>query len=220
MKDWASIKSLIARWVERIDALSLRERGMVFIATAAVLYLLVDTVLLTPVLEAHSEAEEALEDWNSKLATLEQKSRVFAEAGENPLAIRERELEGLRDKLDLQRQKLDERIGTLMHPAKAPQLLRELLQRNGDLKLVRLESSSGAPFELDATIEDRAAYSGFSRFDMTLVLEGSYLATLRYMQALESVPMKLIWDELDFEVLSYPEARITLALHTLGFSEG
>lgn len=214
------MRTLMTRWEERINALSLRERVMVFIATAAVLYLVTDTVLLSPILKAHSDGEQSLEDWNGKLVGLEQRSRVLAEAGESPLAERERELAALRDELDLQRQQLDERIGMLMRPGQAPQLLRELLQRNGDLTLVRLESSKGAPFASGMDVEDSAEYAGFSRFTTKLVLEGSYMATLRYMQALESLPTKLVWDELDFAIVSYPQARITLALHTLGFDEG
>jgi MSHA biogenesis protein MshJ len=51
---------------------------------------------------------------------------------------------------------------------------------------------------------------------MQLQLEGSYLATLRYLRALEDLPWKFFWEGVEYEVIEHPTARITLDLYTLG----
>jgi MSHA biogenesis protein MshJ len=53
---------------------------------------------------------------------------------------------------------------------------------------------------------------------LQLHLEGSYLATLRYLRALEALPWEFFWDGLHFEVIEYPTARVRLDIHTLGLT--
>ena len=49
-----------------------------------------------------------------------------------------------------------------------------------------------------------------------LVFTGSYLDTLRYIQALEALPWRLFWDELDIHTEDYPKARVRMVISTLG----
>jgi MSHA biogenesis protein MshJ len=53
-----------------------------------------------------------------------------------------------------------------------------------------------------------------------LQLEGNYPATRDYLHALEALPWKFFWDDIRYDVTSYPQARITLNIHTLGLQDG
>ena len=64
--------------------------------------------------------------------------------------------------------------------------------------------------------EDVLPDTGINRYQMQLQLEGSYLATLRYLRALEGLPWKFFWEGVEYEVTEHPTARITIDLYTLG----
>ena len=53
-----------------------------------------------------------------------------------------------------------------------------------------------------------------------LELRGSYLSALRYVNEIEALPWNLLWDALEYEVLEYPEGRITLRVQSLSTKEG
>ena len=96
----------------------------------------------------------------------------------------------------------------------------------GGLELVRLESLPAESLSLSAvgTETEKSVFDGsvdqLYRHGFVLELRGGYEATLRYLRAVEEQPWQLFWDELHFEVLEYPQARVEIELHTLGQREG
>jgi len=52
-----------------------------------------------------------------------------------------------------------------------------------------------------------------------LQLRGSYFEALRYLQALETLPWQVIWDQLEYQVIQYPQADIRLRINTLSGSD-
>ena len=58
------------------------------------------------------------------------------------------------------------------------------------------------------------------RHGLQLELEGSYLATLAYLKALQALPWEFYWDEVRLQVDKYPTAKITIVVHTLSLTEG
>jgi MSHA biogenesis protein MshJ len=53
------------------------------------------------------------------------------------------------------------------------------------------------------------------RHGVQLVLQGSYLDMVNYMEALEHMPSQLFWGKATLEAEDYPKARLTLTLYTL-----
>lgn len=53
------------------------------------------------------------------------------------------------------------------------------------------------------------------RHGVQLVLQGSYLDMVSYMEALERMPSQLFWGKATLEAQDYPKARLTLTLYTL-----
>ena len=75
---------------------------------------------------------------------------------------------------------------------------------------------TGLEFEGQAALQ----VSDIGRYELRLELEGSYLGTLRYLRALEALPWKFFWESVDYEVIEYPLARVTLQIYTLGLLKG
>ncbi len=86
--------------------------------------------------------------------------------------------------------------------------LKILLNSNQGLTLVNLQHST-AP--LDAKI----SASKMFRQDITIEFAGGFFPALHYLESVEKSPWRFFNDELDYQVIDYPEAKISLKLHTL-----
>ena len=58
------------------------------------------------------------------------------------------------------------------------------------------------------------------RHTLRIEFEGDYLATLRYLQAIEGLSRRLFWVGFEFEVRRYPKARVVLTVETLSLQKG
>ncbi len=110
--------------------------------------------------------------------------------------------------------RLREETVELIDPEKMLQLMTELLYRESKLKLLSLKRREVRPAilrEEDDTTEEPGIY----RHVIEIELAGKYLDMLRYMQTLEQLDWKLLWDE--FEILGeeYPTITLKLVMSTL-----
>ena len=57
------------------------------------------------------------------------------------------------------------------------------------------------------------------RHGVQLVLQGSYLEMIDYLEALEALPSQLFWGAAALDAEQYPQARLTLTLYTLSLDQ-
>ncbi|OEZ59149.1 type II secretion system protein GspM [Duganella sp. HH105] len=57
------------------------------------------------------------------------------------------------------------------------------------------------------------------RHGVQLVLQGSYLEMIDYLDALEALPSQLFWGAAALDAEQYPQARLTLTLYTLSLDQ-
>ncbi|MYN20471.1 hypothetical protein GTP81_27395 [Rugamonas sp. FT107W] len=57
------------------------------------------------------------------------------------------------------------------------------------------------------------------RHGVQLVLQGSYLEMIDYLEALEAMPTQLFWGAAALDADQYPQARLTLTLYTLSLDQ-
>ncbi len=55
---------------------------------------------------------------------------------------------------------------------------------------------------------------------MIIKFQGDYFSTMNYLQAIESLPWKISWDRLEYKVVEYPIAEVTLQIHILSNQGG
>ena len=205
-------------WIDRIDALELRERVLLLAATVAVLFLSVDSVGLQPTLKAQQVAEERISELEMKLGALRQQAMLLSyKTDEDTLAARYQSRDTLAAELAALDARLVDQLGALVEPAQAADLLEQVLTRHRGLKITSLRASA-EPLEAVAGNADQAGKLG--RYQLDLVLEGGYLDLMRYLEALESMPWKFFWQMVDFRVNDYPRAVSRLQLYTLGAQDG
>ena len=68
-----------------------------------------------------------------------------------------------------------------------------------------------------AAAQTRRSEAAATQIDALLEIElaGKYLDILRYVQTLESLDWKLLWDEIEINSDEYPKATVKVAISTL-----
>ena len=215
------MKEQLKQLATRIDALQLRERALLLLAGIAIVFVLIDTFGLQSSYRQQQQSRQEIEDLELQLATLSARSQLLANPQGNASAQDSaQERTRLQGEIAELEERLQGQLGVLLQPEQAARVLEQVLGPDQELKLTRMDAVGR---QLNTTAQQDnsdTSGAGIGRYELRLQLEGSYLATLRYLRALEALPWKFFWEELDFEVLEHPVAQVTLDIYTLGLLEG
>lgn len=91
--------------------------------------------------------------------------------------------------------------------------LQDMLKQHGNLQLIELETQPPKIFGGD----EQQAW--VFRHTMSLTLQGDYFSTLNYLKALETLPWRIHWDSIDYQVKNYPQAETRIQVYTLSFEQ-
>lgn len=195
----------------RIDALSLRERGILLAVSLIVLYAIADRLLLAPTLQRLEQRRVQITEIQSRLTSLQARAGLARQNGLDPLAQRRSRISELETQLAAQDTQFETQLGRLVRPEQAAPLLRDVLETSPGLRLLDLNSAAGAPLLADSAKPGRIV-----RYDLELRVEGGYLTALDYLQRLEQLPWRLFWDDLELQVQEHPRSTTQLTVYTLG----
>jgi MSHA biogenesis protein MshJ len=232
------------KFAAKIETLSLRERAMVSVAAMAAAGFLVYLALIDPALTRERALKAAIEQQRAQMAGIDAElaQRQALAAVDPDLGIKTR-LAQLKAENGRVRTALRTLQKGLVAPEKIVQLLEHVLQANGKLRLVSLKTlpprgMSDGRFSEPAEVSEvpppaatlsplppgaaNAAPRGpvapdelLYRHGVQVVLQGSYLDMVNYMEALERLPVQLFWGKATLDAQEYPKARLTLTLYTL-----
>lgn len=212
------------------ESLAVRERVLILVAAVGASYGVVDMLFLHPMDLERERLQAAITNSADSIAQTDDRIRLLGVQIEGgiPTGL-DREEQALRQQIDVMNEKIDERLSSMIRPDEVARMLEELLGKENDLELLGLSSinpsaSPGTREELD---EETANQQDSARLDVTqfyrhafvIELEGTYLATLHYLESIEGLPWGLSWDRIKYEVTEYPRARISIELHTLSREE-
>jgi MSHA biogenesis protein MshJ len=93
--------------------------------------------------------------------------------------------------------------------------LSDILNQNNHLTLIKLDTLPVTTLLESKTSQANPIY----KHGLAITFAGSYLDTLNYLKALESLPWHFIWESIDFQVKNYPIAETTIKVYTLSFKE-
>lgn len=88
-------------------------------------------------------------------------------------------------------------------------MLHDLFKVSNKLVLLHLESKPVKDVKLPG--------SDIKIFEhgVEIVFMGDYFSTMHYLKSIEKLQWKIFLDKLEYQVLEYPSARVTLNLHTI-----
>lgn len=214
----------------RIDALSLRERVIVFAAAVLVLIMLVNVFLLDPQYTRQTELTKQIREQQSQIADAQNRIQQIVKARElDPDQTDRTRLRQLNEEAGRMSAALTDLQKRLVPPGKMANLLEDVLKRNDRLQLVSLKTlpvsalndiaqdakADKSSVPLAATAEEMSVVRTVYKHSVELTVQGSYMDMLSYMRELEALPWELFWGSAQLTVNEYPKATLTLTLFTL-----
>ncbi len=204
----------------RIDALSLRERGMLFAAAVALIAFAASYLVFAPMAARQGALRAQIAQQNLTVASIDAEitQKVQAHAVDPDAALRAR-LAAVQDEAMRSSTRLKTMRSGLVAPERMAPLLEKILAANGKLQL---ESMNTLPPDTPSARSTAAATGGATprrellfRHGVQVAVRGNYLDMVDYMDALENMPNQVFWGRARLEVDRYPSARLTLTLYTL-----
>lgn len=216
------LRPRLQRLAERIDALSLRERGLAFITVMAVIYLLALNVLFAPLRAEHARLEDSVRAKAAQVQTINsQVQMLLGDAGTDAEAPHRQKVHALEQELAALDRQLEAVTGGTVSPQEMARLLEQMLVRNRRLELIAIESLPPVP-ALERVMQDAAdaRLAMIYRHAVRLEFRGRYFDIVEYLKSLEALPWKVYWGEIALEAERYPRSRVTLVVHTLSRNPG
>lgn len=214
----------------KVDALSLRERAMVFVAAGAAILFVVYSVMLGPLFAKKAALGAQIAQVRNNISGIDGEiSAKLQGFSLDPDVSNRARLAKVKADIDALGGKLRALEQGLVAPEKIAPLLEAILARNGRLTLVAMktlpatavaETSYSPAATAPATPAASAAAAPAQpallyRHGVQVTVRGNYLDMINYMDALETMPTQLLWSSAALEVEEYPDSRLTLTLHTL-----
>lgn len=212
------------RLVVKIDAMSLRERAMIFAMAALVVVTLVNTLMLDPLFARQKALSQRETQEQGKIADMQKQIQALVEAhGADPDAAARARLQGLQQQFAQLAEQLQAMQKGLVPPDKMVQLLQSILKRQGRLQLVALRTLPATGLSGQQPKTDAPQAEGTEKLvymhGVEITVQGSYADVLGYLAQLEHLPWQMFWDKISLEVKEYPVATVTLTLYTLSLDK-
>ncbi len=207
----------------KFEALNPRERWMVACVLLVAAYTAINMPLLSPVLERQKILSSELEADQSQIQGLNQQISEFSRQSIiDPDAQNKQRIAELQSHLQLLETRLNNLQTTLINPDKMPELLRSLLRKNGNLKLIELKT-----LPVKGLLESSAENTGQApkqdvpvfKHGVKITIEGRYLDLLEYVTELEKMPWHVLWSKAALNVEHYPDSQLTLTVYTLSLNK-
>lgn len=214
------MKAQLKRLAERIDAASLRERALIFIALLVLVAAFMDTVFIDAQVAKEKRLRREIAARQAESAALQDKlgQLVRARAADPDRALRER-LERVHDEIAVVEARILEEQRKFTDPRQMRAVLEEMLARNARVSLVGMkslattlvtDSRSDAPQAKPAADARTSGERNVYRHGVELRVAGTYLDLLAYLKELERLPTQLYWG--GAEMIAEPSSPVTLKL--------
>ena len=242
-------QQLQQQWLKlstKLDAMTLRERAMIFVAATAAILFLIYTMAVEPMLARQKLLLAQIKQQQNQIAGIDMEITAKAQGFNlDPDAQERARLQAARDEIDRISAGLLAVQKGLVAPERIAPLLENLLGGHGKLRLMAMKtlpvtgmnesfaasapsvaggaSPVAAPAQPNQPPQPAAAAQKprelLYRHGVEIVLQGSYLDMISYMAALEALPVQLFWGKASLDAQQYPNSRLTLTLYTLSLDQ-
>ncbi len=226
------MKRLWSRYAERIDALSVRERVLVFSCAMALLLALLYTLLIDRQMAMQKRLFSTVAQKQSELKSLEAQITAIAtgRASDPDKPLRQR-----LGQVNKELREIEGQIGAEERRFTAPEqmkaVIEEMLARNRAVQLVAMKTlpsstiaearAEGGKVEAPkpaARPQAQASAPGerlIYRHGIEVTVSGTYLDLLRYVADLEHLRTQLYWSSLEIDATRYPRHTMKIVVYTL-----
>lgn len=217
------MKEMIEKVEKLYNALSIRERMLICAGVVLFFYGVWYTILYDYVLATDTEIAKKAGDIKDQISLLEGQIDSMSEViGRNPTSLLIDQSKQLKRESDFLSQKITEQMKKMMSAKEMANVLRNVIEKTDGLTLIDMESQETKPLFDAKTIKDGDQVINVQAFVHGLKIEmiGGYFETLKFLRAVEKQNTNIVWDELTYQVMKYPKAKIVIYLHAIGVDEG
>lgn len=202
---------------DKFVKLSDREKWLITLCGFVVIVMMLFVFMIEPVFQANQKTAKNITA--TKLASQQLEADVLlmtAKLKKDPDQEINLKYRSLVTESQLLSEQLSEMIESLISPSEMAALLESVLEGSKELQLVSLESQRAEPVVQNQSNPDASAYYVHP---VRLELLGNYFSIVKYLESLESLPVKYYWRSFQYNVEEYPTARLVLEVYTLGTRE-
>lgn len=228
----------------KIDALSLRERAIIFAMAALALISLVNAMLLDPQFAKQKQLSQQVKQEQAQIAAIQAEIQQKVKSRSvDPDAANLMHLQLLKQQSAQMHTSLRDMQSGLVSPDKMARLLEDIVKQNGKLRVMSLKTlpvtslseaayvpitapkavgekvAEAMPVPSKDKVETKIAADAVYRHGVELTVQGGYLDMMHYMAALEAMPWQLFWGSAKLDAGEYPKATLTLTLYTLSLDK-
>ncbi|MEQ1593386.1 MAG: type II secretion system protein GspM [Thiobacillaceae bacterium] len=218
-----ALKQQIQVWSIRLNAMSFRERLLVFLAAVVVTMMLIFVGLIEPALKKQEQMVLSVNALQNEVTTL---STQLASSEQQSQGGKKSEASALRQEIATLGQSLKDRENGLIPPDKMIVALKSLLTAQPGLTLLSLQTEAPQPVFKEPAIVEAAANTPVPavavppdeqlyRHGVELHVQGNYARLTDYVRHLEGLPWAMQWESLSLDASHSPQIEMTLKLYTL-----
>jgi MSHA biogenesis protein MshJ len=220
--------------VAKFEALSPRERWLVFLAGAVVIYTLLNMLLIGPVTSKQNMLTGEIAQSQTQMVAL---GEQISALNQNPVvdldAQNTQKIMQLKTEIQQQNQTLANKQHELISPDNMPKVLSGLLQRNTGVRLLAMKTLATERVLLNDkneivadinsdTAGNQSAVNGhvlLYKHGLEVTIAGEYFDLMRYAETLERLPMRVMWSKADLHTKEYPLNELTITVYTLSLDK-
>jgi MSHA biogenesis protein MshJ len=210
---------------QKIDGLNQRERILLLVTAVVVMVMLLQVLLIDPVLDERKKLTLKNQQLSSNLKQQKNEKTILKaqlNAGINRAKINQREK--LQSELEQLNKTIDDSLIAMIAPRLMPEVLEQMLSETKGLKLLSLENKPvialvEQQISKNGQLQNGADKKALYNHSFVLKLSGNYMNAIQYFEKLSQLPWNFHWDDMHYKVDQYPNATITLEVHTVSMSE-
>lgn len=215
----------LRRLMRAFDARAPRERMVMALAATALCLLLADSLWLGQAYHRANAAGQRLRAAQAAGQALVSESAAMATQGTAQARQLAAEIAQWQQRLQQGSTALQAYEQTLVGADRMVELLEQMLPPHGRLRVVALRSLPrsdllAASAAASAPTPGTGALPGLYRHGAELTIEGGYTDLMAYLQALESMPRRVLWGGLQMKAEQHPRVQLTLRLYTFSLDRG
>jgi MSHA biogenesis protein MshJ len=205
----------IEEYLQKFNALSDREKMMVVGAFLIIVWALWDNLFYQSIHKENLAIESEIVAMQTQLGSQQQLALQVETIGKNnPNASTQQQLTNLLQSVSNLKERFTEGDKKFVPTQQMANALSDMLKQQGNLKVIKLET---LPVSTFGNTDMQSAW--MYRHALAITLQGDYFSTLNYLKKLETLPWRILWDNIDYQVKEYPIAETRIQVYTLSFEQ-
>lgn len=223
--------------VKNIESRSQSEKIIVLVILLALLVLSYQSLLFDPVRAEIGTANNQISNVSRQIQSQQTTYAAMVEISEEDPSkfANDRLVVVSREHQQLDRE-IEALAGDLISPSDMIRLLTSLLARQSGLELLNFPEPTATPLRDGISNADELlAETGTLNLDdvitadvsgqvyehgIVIEFQGDFFNTLKYLRFLEGITKSFFWDSISYRQLDWPNAHVTLKIHTLSDDQG